>query len=333
MPEASRLELIQGLQRLRSSKVICYLTSDRQPPWAAQMAIDVIRPFFETLRKMGKVNAIDLFIFSQGGDTLVPWRIVTLARQFCKKLNVLVPYRAHSAATMLALGADEIVMGPLGELSPIDPTITTPFNPPTPGKAAEQKILLSVEDVAGYLSLARERAGITNQDTMARVFEKLSDSVHPLAIGSIYRSHALIRLLAGKLLAMHPKDKRELERIPRIVELLAEKLYAHGLLIDRHEAAELGLAVKNPSAAVEESMWSLFESFEKEMKLKEVFTPPLTGTTFTEKAPISILESETLVSSFTKTIHGNVVQTPAGPQITLREEMSGWVTTERTGAS
>src|SRR5450756_523092 len=100
MPEPSRLGLIQDLQRLRSSKVICYLTSDRQPPWQAQMAIDVIRPFFETLRRMGKVNAIDLFIFSQGGDTLVPWRIVTLARQFCKKLNVLVPYRAHSAATM-----------------------------------------------------------------------------------------------------------------------------------------------------------------------------------------------------------------------------------------
>jgi hypothetical protein len=232
---------------------------------------------------------------------------------------------------MLALGADEIVMGPLGELSPIDPAIGTPFNPPTPGKTTEQKIPLSVEDVVGYISLAKERAGITNQDTMVRVFEKLTDGVHPLAIGNVYRSHALVRLLAGKLLAMHMKEKRELERIPRIVELLAEKLYAHGLLIDRREAEELGLTVKTAPDAIEATMWSLFESFEKEMKLGKAFSPPLTGgaATFSESAPVAILESEGLVSDFTKTIRGNITRTPAGPQVMLEEDPSGWVTRER----
>ncbi|MBU0734226.1 MAG: hypothetical protein KKG10_08760, partial [Proteobacteria bacterium] len=46
-----------------------------------------------------------------------------MLREFCEKLAVLVPFRAHSAGTTLALGADEIVMGPLGELGPVDPSV------------------------------------------------------------------------------------------------------------------------------------------------------------------------------------------------------------------
>jgi len=44
-----------------------------------------------------------------------------LCKQFAnKKLVVAVPRMAKSAATLMCLGADEIHMGPLGELGPID---------------------------------------------------------------------------------------------------------------------------------------------------------------------------------------------------------------------
>lgn len=35
----------------------------------------------------------------------------------------MVPYKAHSAATLIAIGCDEIVMGSKSELGPIDPAL------------------------------------------------------------------------------------------------------------------------------------------------------------------------------------------------------------------
>jgi ClpP class serine protease len=53
----------------------------------------------------------------------VPWRLISLFREYAAKVAVLLPYRAYSAATLLALGADEIVMHPFAEMGPIDPTV------------------------------------------------------------------------------------------------------------------------------------------------------------------------------------------------------------------
>lgn len=53
-------------------------------------------------------------------------------REYSQKgsFSVLIPYRAHSAATVIALGADEIVMTKKAELGPIDITIGSgPYNP------------------------------------------------------------------------------------------------------------------------------------------------------------------------------------------------------------
>jgi ClpP class serine protease len=67
------------------------------------------------------VDQIDLYLYSIGGALEAPWQIISTIRQFCKKLNILIPYKAYSAATLVAIGADKILMGRKGELGPIDP--------------------------------------------------------------------------------------------------------------------------------------------------------------------------------------------------------------------
>jgi ClpP class serine protease len=98
------------------------------------MAMDVVRLFYEHLRALparqgGEHRKIDLFLHSNGGDGVVPWRLVTLIREYCDEFAVLVPFRAFSAATLTAMGANEIVMHPLGMLGPIDPTTSNAFIP------------------------------------------------------------------------------------------------------------------------------------------------------------------------------------------------------------
>ena len=124
--------LIQQIEGLRNSRVITYLTSDRQGPVNARIAGDIIPIISKQLRTIGKTPNIDLFLYSTGGDTMVPWRLVSMIREYCDKFSVLIPYKAHSAATMISLGADEILMTDLSEISPIDPSTANIFNPQDP---------------------------------------------------------------------------------------------------------------------------------------------------------------------------------------------------------
>src|SRR5262245_56037166 len=130
MAFADRLPLIKKIEELRGSTVICYLTSLR-PGVPGQMDDDAVRELFDQLLGFPErpVEKLDLFLCSNGGDSVLPWRLVPVFRQFAKSFAVLVPYHAYSAATILALGANEIVMHPFGVLGPIDPTVTNEFNP------------------------------------------------------------------------------------------------------------------------------------------------------------------------------------------------------------
>jgi|KBSMisStandDraft_5_1062788.scaffolds.fasta_scaffold158503_2 hypothetical protein len=117
MPLKERVALIKKIEEIRGSTVISFLTSLRQNV-PAQIAEDSVRVFFDHLLLLPSrpVAKFDLFLCSNGGSGTVPWRLVSLFREFSKKFNVLIPYRSYSAATLIALGADEIVMHPFAEL-------------------------------------------------------------------------------------------------------------------------------------------------------------------------------------------------------------------------
>src|SRR6516164_9609060 len=186
MTYVERLPLIAEIERLRNSKVLCYLTGIRQNS-VAQMADDAMREIFDHLLSLPTrpVPQLDIFLCSNGGSGAVPWRLVSLFREFADKIAVLIPYKAYSAATMLALGADEIIMGPFGEMGPIDPSVANEFNPVDP--ATKQKISISVEDVVAYVGFIKETVGIRHEDELVRAIEVLAQNVHPLALGNVER--------------------------------------------------------------------------------------------------------------------------------------------------
>lgn len=67
---------------------------------------------------------VALFLLSSGGAGEPAYQISKLCKSFSKaSFKVIVPRFAKSAATLIAIGADEIHMGPLGQLGPIDPQI------------------------------------------------------------------------------------------------------------------------------------------------------------------------------------------------------------------
>ena len=271
-----KISLLQQIEDLRKSRVITYLTSDRQGPVNARVAMDIIPLISKQLQAIGKTQNIDLFLYSTGGDTMVPWRLVSMIREYCDKFSVLVPYKAHSAATMIALGADEIVMSNLSELSPIDPSAANVFNPPDP-QNPQNRIPISVEDVMAYFDLAKNKFGIKNEEELSRIFNKFVEAnpqIHPLALGNVNRIHNLIRIIAKRLLKSHKMPMSE-EEIEKIVDCLSAQLYSHQYLIGRKEAKE-DLAIKTVLFAdndLSKAMTGLYEEYEKEMEFGRLWNP------------------------------------------------------------
>lgn len=262
--------LIKQIEKSRNSKVITYITSDRQGPVNARIAMDIIPIVSAQLRKIGRVPKIDLFLYSSGGDTMVPWRLVSMIREYCDTFSVLIPYKSHSAATMISLGADEIVMTDLAELSPIDPSTANVFNPTDPANP-QSKIPISVEDVMAYFDLAKSKFGIKSDAELAKIFNKFVEAnpqIHPLALGNVNRIHNLIRMLAKSLLKSHKKRMTDNE-IATIVDYFTEKLYSHQYFIGRREAKDdLGLKnVVNADSDLAKLMSELYEEYKKEMGL------------------------------------------------------------------
>lgn len=185
---------------------------------------------------------------------------------------MLVPFRAHSAATLTALGADEIIMTPIAQLTPVEPTITMPLNPPNPA-APGQPLGLNVEDVATYMQFVEERGGIESEQGRTQALASLTNHVNPVALGHLHRFHRLARQQARKLLELHMDPARQEAEIEAIVDKLVKTLWAHNYKINRQEAREIGLAAKDASADEDDAIWSLYEAYEDVMDLRKPILP------------------------------------------------------------
>lgn len=270
MPRENRLRLIRKIESLRQSAVIAYITGDRENV-GTRVAPDIVRVFSQHLEALGAKPRLDLLLYTRGGDVLTPWRLVNLIREYTDYFSVLVPFRAYSAGTLICLGANEIVMGKMGELGPIDPSVANAFNPQDPVNP-QARIPVSVEDVSSYLALAREKAQLGGPE-LADAFAILAEKVHPLALGNVHRNYALIRSLAYKLLRLHyPPEKEEL--MAEIVNSLTERLYSHNHMISRREAREdIHLHITYPDGELEKVMNKLYADYEADLKLLEPFNP------------------------------------------------------------
>jgi len=313
-------QLIEKIQKIRKSNVIVYFTGDRPPFARAQIAEDAVRPLYDHLlnSKFGGDNKrTDLFLYSRGGSVSVPWRIVSMIREFSDEFNVLIPYRAQSAATLLSLGADHILMGKKAELGPIDPTLVKA--PVVETAVPPQEI--AVEDVNSFLSFIKERANLNDQDALASVLTHLINQIGPLTVGNVNRQHHHIRLVARKMLTSR-REKLDEEKISTIIETLTEKIYSHGHGIARKEAKDIGLPIDYPDNELEDLMWRLYLEYENYLKLREPIHPEMVlrdkENEIIEDMPIAVIESASKLHMFRINIELRKKRNiPSNPQINI----------------
>lgn len=254
----NRVELYKAIEHERGKPLITYFTSRRQSSGGI-LSMDVIPEFCEHIRQIPKEEKeIDLLISSQGGDPIAAWRIINLLRERFDKISVLIPYDAHSAATVLALGADEIIMHPFSCLGPIDVQINL-------GPMGQNK-QFSTEDISSFIDFLHEDL---EQKDNSMGASSLFTELRPTEVGVVKKSMNFIKTIATKLLETHMDGDDE---INNIVSKLTGSFH-HGYTIGRKEAKDLGLPISETSSEIEECMWKIWEDADLEMKCRTPFDP------------------------------------------------------------
>ena len=258
-----RIQFYKAIEAERQRPLIVYVTSMRRNA-EAQIARDAISELLAQLQAMpADTKKLDLLLGSNGGDGTVAWRIVSLIRERVESFSVLVPQAAFSAATLIALGADEIVMHPHGNLGPTDPQITN--------KA--KNVQFGSEDLAAFLKFARDEVGLTDQMPLLELFKQFSAEVGFVGIGVAARSAQLSQSMGEKLLRLHMKSESQMQKAKLISEALNTKFFHHGYPLSRKEAKEIGLPVAASNPKIEELLWNIWLDIERELKLREPFSP------------------------------------------------------------
>lgn len=179
---------------------------------------------YASLKQIPKENKKDilLVLYSLGGSIASAYLISKLCREFTnKKVIIAVPRLAKSAATLICCGADEIHMGSLSELGPIDPQING-----APALGLKNTIKQIAETTSVYPKSSTLFA------------EYLAKTIQPIDFGYYDRIVESASQYAQRLL-----EKRCVKKSPDRIKKLADHLVYdyndHGFVIDKVEATDL----------------------------------------------------------------------------------------------
>lgn len=120
--KAIRKKMLLELENILGSPVISYV-QNRKVQFISSIQEDDEKFMADILYSVPLgTRKINLILSSLGGDPDTALKQVQILRDtFPEGFNVIIPQFAKSAATIISLGANKIIMGQLSELGPIDP--------------------------------------------------------------------------------------------------------------------------------------------------------------------------------------------------------------------
>ena len=217
-----RIERIKAIQNKRGSKVIVYYS-------VSLLDFGDAKILAELLQSIGKQKNLDLFLLSPGGYVDPAFKMAKLCRDFSEeKFSVIIPYYAKSAATLLSLGADELVMGHPSEIGPIDPRIRVKDN-------YGREVDVSATAIKDALKVIEELSGESPGKSLK--YMPLIEKINLDTLGEYERALKASKQYAKTLLETSNllKDKSKAEEV---ANSLATGYYSHGYAIYADEARD-----------------------------------------------------------------------------------------------
>lgn len=238
--------IVKQLNGLLGGTLVGYWNNPR-----GSVCHDDVVALYELLEKLGRSEIIYLFIKSSGGNGQSSLRLVNLLRQYCDRIIALVPLECASAATMIALGANEIQMGPMAYLTPVDTSLTHSLSPID---RDNDRVSVSLDELTRVVRLWQAQRSDSNENPYQQLFQY----VHPLVIGAVDRAESLSIMLCKELLAYHIKDEKVAEDI---ANALNARYPSHGYPILFDEAKRIGLKASHLSSQINTLLLELNELY------------------------------------------------------------------------
>jgi len=254
-------DAIIQLEAIRSSTIISFIT-DGNALIGPEDAPVIAGTIEMVAGHGGKLPRLDLFLHSHGGFLDPAYKIVKVCREYAQEFNVIVPYLAKSAATVICLGANEIVMTSLSELGPIDPIVQHPYKPDIRVPAR------SIKDFFQFLNSTETESQITVDQNMKNQMAALLD---PYLIGSYQTAMQSAKQIAEMLL-QETSLKDNPTKLKDTVKKLTEYYYSHSFVIDKQAALAMGLNIKSAedTPPLKDSIWQLFLIYQNFMRANNV---------------------------------------------------------------
>jgi hypothetical protein len=172
---------------------------------------------------------LDLFLVLEtpGGLPAAAFKIARLLRSSFNKITVLVPFTSYSAGTLIALIGDEIVMGPVSNLGPLD--VQVPGNEGVyVSGSAFRKAFEWMEQIQ------KEQKCDTSLDAMLKWID-------PIMLRSFEDLQKASELYLRQILTESHYGPTEVQAV---VSALVWDLPTHEFAIMRERAKELGIRVR-----------------------------------------------------------------------------------------
>jgi len=224
-----RLRAIRRLEQQRNSRVITLIHRQESVallglPISRYIDIDDSEALLRAFRLTPDNLPIDLIIHTPGGLVLAAEQIAQALVRRQGKVTVFVPHYALSGGSLIAMGADEIVMDENAVLGPVDPQVGQ-FPAASLLKVVEQKPVSEIDDQTLIFADVGRKA-------LAQVHE------------------TVVEILTGNGMA---KEKAE-----GLANTLASGKWTHDYPISFEEAKALGLPVSDEIRPEIHNLMSLY---------------------------------------------------------------------------
>lgn len=248
-----------------------------QSSWSS-IGFEVFRGFQDAVAEIEEGKPVCLLIDSPGGDADCAYRIARIFQRRTSHFTVLVPQYAKSAATLMALGGSQVILGRDAELGPLDVQL---YDVDLEDYDSALNAVQSLERLNAFALTAFDQF---MRLLLARLAKKV-DFLLPLALN--YATN-MVRPLMEKIDTIDiTKKSRELRvaeeyairlmrqnyssaEARRIAGALVEKYPTHGFVIDREESTTkfdesssfgLGLNISCCSPQIQNILDKLIKSF------------------------------------------------------------------------
>ncbi|MGC2458272.1 MAG: hypothetical protein WA435_09765 [Gallionellaceae bacterium] len=266
------VELIHKLE-IEINMPIWMIIQNDDSEWG-EISDKVYDAFHAVKAQIEEKKPVGLLLHSPGGQAEEAYKIVRLFQRRTDKLTMIVPFYAKSAATLMAVGGNEILMGREAELGPLDVQI---FNDEDNEYKSALNAVQALERLNAYALSALDQfmlllAARTNKkvDALVALASQYATSmVKPLmekidSVNLTEKSRAL-KVAEDYAVRLMKEAGYSFASAKRIASTLVERYSTHGFVIGRSEALAfedgldygLGLKIAETKSSTEQIFDSL----------------------------------------------------------------------------